>query len=198
MKEIYVMRHGKTWDNVRGILMGSNDPPLTLEAEAEIVALRPYVIQPDVVFASDLRRARDTARLLFPAYEVTALPLFRERNRGAFQGKPTRWWRAAIAARGAASEWECEDDAFVEAGVESLSALRARAKEALALLRRVEAPTVVVVSHGFFITSLLRLIQPTCGIQHSLSNLHYHKLTVAEDGAVLDVQVNQAWAKPQA
>jgi alpha-ribazole phosphatase len=192
------MRHGKTLDNVKGVLMGSNDPPLIPEAEAEIVAMRPFVIQPDLVFSSDLRRARDTARLLFPRHEVTALPLFRERNRGAFQGKPTRLWRDAIAARGAASELECEDDAFAEAGVESLSALRSRAEQVMELMKRVEATTVVVVSHGFFITCLLRLIQPTRGIQHSLSNLHYHKITLTDAGVVIDVQVNQAWSNQRA
>ena len=92
-------------DNVKGILMGSNDPPLIPEAEAEIVAMRPFVIQPDLVFSRDLRRDRDTARLLFPHHEVTALPLFRERNRGAFQGKPTRLWWDAIAARGRRPNW---------------------------------------------------------------------------------------------
>jgi broad specificity phosphatase PhoE len=105
LKDVYILRHGKTLDNVKGILMGSNDPPLIPEAEAEIVAMRSFVIQPDLVFSRDLRRARDTARLLFPHHEVTALPFFREWNRGAFQGKPTRLWRDAIAARVRRPNW---------------------------------------------------------------------------------------------
>ena len=59
MKYVYVMRHGKTLDNVKGILMGHNDPPLTPEAVEEIISMRPFVIQPEIVFLSDLRCARD-------------------------------------------------------------------------------------------------------------------------------------------
>lgn len=90
MKFVYVMRHGKTLDNVKGILVGHNDPLLTPEAEEEIISMRPFVTQPEIVFSSDLRGARDTAHLLFPDREVKALPLFHERYRGVFQGKPLR------------------------------------------------------------------------------------------------------------
>jgi broad specificity phosphatase PhoE len=38
MKYVYVMRHGKTLNNVKGILIGHNDPLLTPEAVEEISA----------------------------------------------------------------------------------------------------------------------------------------------------------------
>jgi len=193
MKHIYVMRHGKTLDNIKGILMGHNDSPLIPEAEEKIVSMRQYVIQPEIVFSSDLRRARDTAQLLFPDREVKALPLFRERYRGEFQGKPTKLWREAVAKSVSASEVECDDDVFAEVDVEPLSSMRFRAEQVMELMKKVKATKVVVVSHGSFITCILRLIQPKSRIHHSLPNLHYHKITLADDGTVIDVKTNQEW-----
>jgi probable phosphoglycerate mutase len=193
MKFVYIMRHGKTLDNVKGILMGHNDSPLIPEAEEEIISMRQYVIKPEIVFSSDLKRAQDTAQLLFPAHKVKALPLFRERKRGKFQGKPTRLWREAIAKNVSASKLKYDDYAFAEAGVESLSSMRSRAEQVMELMKQVKAIKVVVVSHGSFITCILRLIQPKSRIHHTLPNLHYHKITLANDGTVIDVKTNQAW-----
>jgi broad specificity phosphatase PhoE len=194
MKVVYLMRHGRTSDNMKGILMGHNDSPLLAEAEKEIVSMRQYVIQPEIVFSSDLIRAQNTAQLLFPKHEVKALPLFRERKRGIFQGKPTRLWREANAKNTLAQGLEY-DDAFAEAGVESLSSMRSRAEQVMEMMKKVEAAKVVVVSHGSFITCILRLIQPKSRILHTLPNLHYHKITLADDGTVIDVKTNQVWIK---
>ena len=194
MKYIYIMRHGETLDNLKGILMGHNDPSLIPEVEEEIVSMRQYVIQPEIVFSSDLRRALETAQLLFPDREIKALPLFRERYRGEFQGKPTRLWREAVAKSLSASELECDDDAFAEVGVEPLSSMQSRAVQVMELMKKVKATNVVVVSHGSFITCILKLIQPKSRIHHTLPNLHYHKITLADDGTVIDVKTNQEWS----
>lgn len=137
-------------------------------------------------------RGRDTAHLLFPDHEVKALPLLRERNRGEFQGKPTRLWREAVTKRVSASELE-NDDAFAEVGVEPLFSMRSRAEQVIELMKKVKATKVVVVSHGSFIACILRLIQPKSRTHHSLPNLHYHKITLADDDTISDVKMNQEW-----
>ena len=86
MKELYLMRHGKTQENIEHILMGQIDSPLCDEARVEILSIKPYVVKPDQIISSDLKRASETARMLFPGMELTQLPQLRERHFGVLQG----------------------------------------------------------------------------------------------------------------
>lgn len=187
MKEVFFMRHGKTWENVAGILIGQNDPQLSEEAREEIRSIKPYIIQPDIVFSSDLRRASETAQLLFPNHEIVFLPQLREKNGGEFQGKPTSVLRALSESD------DDEDDAFTDAGVEPLSSLRARAEQVLKVIREVDAQRVMVVSHGTFINCIINILLPEVQVGRTLNNLHYHKITLDDKGKVIDAELSQEW-----
>ncbi len=56
---IYLVRHGETDANRRGVIQGQLDTPLNElgQRQAELVALRLRSISFDVAFTSDLRRA---------------------------------------------------------------------------------------------------------------------------------------------
>lgn len=87
---LYVARHGQTQWNLEDKVCGSTDLPLTdrgleqAEALAKIVA----ALKPDVIIASTMLRARQTAQ---PSAEACGLPLLtderiREQDFGTFEG----------------------------------------------------------------------------------------------------------------
>lgn len=84
MSEIRFYRHGETEWNKVGRLQGWLDSPLT-EAGKEAAARVQW--QPDLVFCSDLPRAYETARLMFPECELTQSAALREICLGDWQGR---------------------------------------------------------------------------------------------------------------
>ena len=66
---LYLVRHGVTQGNLDGIYMGSGtDQPLCAQGAAQLRALAARFPYPkaETVFSSPMRRAVETAELLFP------------------------------------------------------------------------------------------------------------------------------------
>jgi alpha-ribazole phosphatase len=76
---IHLIRHGRP--EVTNVLLGSSDVPLASEE------LPPSELGVDYVVASPLRRARRTAELLFPGFEISIFPEFVERDLGKWEQK---------------------------------------------------------------------------------------------------------------
>ena len=94
MAEIYVVRHGETSFNKKNIVTGHLDPPLTAGSLEEIKRLADKLsgIRFDVIFSSDLKRARQTAQILS---ETLSYPVklkvskeLKEIDYGTLSGKP--------------------------------------------------------------------------------------------------------------
>ncbi|KAM7206449.1 phosphoglycerate mutase [Naviculisporaceae sp. PSN 640] len=166
---LFLIRHGETVDNVAGIYAGVRDSPLTahgvLQAKrlATYLAIRSSTIGPvQYVFSSDLQRAADTAQAIVDAqistvadkaptgYEhprVVKTSDLRERNFGSAEGKRFGAPR---------------DDA------ETHDEMRVRAERFInvhlgpllndLVLGVKPAASVVVVSHGILLNSLLRVL----------------------------------------
>lgn len=80
-----LIRHGKTAGNLAGRYIGCRtDEPLCPEGIAQLRMGRYPAVER--VFASPLRRCRETARLLYPAMEMEIVEDFRECDFGAFEG----------------------------------------------------------------------------------------------------------------
>lgn len=80
-----LIRHGKTAGNLAGRYIGCRtDEPLCSEGIAQLREGRYPAVER--VFASPLRRCRETARLLYPAMEMEIVEDFRECDFGAFEG----------------------------------------------------------------------------------------------------------------
>lgn len=146
-----LVRHGETSANLEGVWHGSTDTPLTERGlrQAELVAKHLATRAPTaaVLYASDLQRARDTARAIERA---TGLPLrldptLREYHLGSWEGKSYqelhqehRLWHHMKA-----------DPDFAPHGGESPRQVTDRFTSAL---RRIAAEhpgeRVIVVSHG--------------------------------------------------
>lgn len=88
----YVVRHGETEYNTKGIAQGHLDSPLTDKgiSEARELGMKFRDINFDLVFSSDLLRAKRTAEiiLLEKQLAVQTTELLRERFYGKYEGKP--------------------------------------------------------------------------------------------------------------
>lgn len=84
---IVLLRHGLTPANQHNRLAGWTDVALAAEGIEELKELRTQVDYPetDVYFSSDLQRAYDTARIIYPDPKVVKLAQFREINFGIYE-----------------------------------------------------------------------------------------------------------------
>lgn len=84
---IYVVRHGQTEWNKKGILLGSTDKSLNNEGRKQAVQLKSKFkdIKFDYVISSDLKRTLETARIIVNSAIIKNSKL-RERNYGKLEG----------------------------------------------------------------------------------------------------------------
>ena len=91
MTKIYLVRHGETVDNARQIMQGQTQGTLNENGreQARQVAERLRDEPIDVVVASDLHRAIETAEIIAAPHglPVVTMPLLRERDWGSFTGR---------------------------------------------------------------------------------------------------------------
>lgn len=90
----YVVRHGETEWNVKGLIQGQGDSPLTDKGVLQVkeAAKELKNIHFDVFFSSDLLRAKRTAEIIALEHKlaVSTTKLLRERNYGHLDGKSTK------------------------------------------------------------------------------------------------------------
>jgi len=156
---IIAIRHGETAWNVASRLQGQLDVPLNErgQAQARLTAQSLLEDRPDVLYSSDLSRARDTARAIS---ETLGLPLterasLRERHFGHWQGQTY----AEIEQQwpDLSELWRRRLPEFGPAGGETLQAFSDRCVAAFAALAEPhEGKTVVIVTHGGVLDCLYR------------------------------------------
>jgi probable phosphoglycerate mutase len=147
---LLLWRHGQTDWNAADRVQGQSDVDLSGvgRAQAQAAAARLADLRPDLIIASDLRRAADTAGALaaITGLEITYDARLRERNYGRWQGLTNaeiadRWpaeskrWHAGLPVSGF--------------GIEDLDEVGKRVADALQDAGAA-APdgTIVVASHG--------------------------------------------------
>jgi probable phosphoglycerate mutase len=144
MTDVLIARHGQSEWNALGRWQGQADPPLSTLGRLQAAHAATRLSDIDVIVASDLERASDTARIIADALGVDEVVIdadFRERHAGEWQGLTKddieATWPGYLA------------DRRRPPGFESDEALAARTDAAL---RRVLAEhtsrRVLVVSHG--------------------------------------------------
>jgi broad specificity phosphatase PhoE len=146
------LRHGETDWNAQGLIQGRTDIPLNetgraqaRERAAELVAHRPPV---DVIYASPLKRARETAEII---QQALGAPLYfddrlMEQCFGRLEGVP----RTRLAGGSVFGHWDALGEAeFLRQGAETFPALYERAGDFLEEIGEKHAgQTVLVVAHG--------------------------------------------------
>lgn len=137
---LYLVRHGRTDANARGLLQGRLDPPLDDVGRRQAVAIAAMVGPVDEVISSPLLRASQTAEYF--GREVTLDERWIEVAYGEYEGVPTgevppEVWQS----------WRTNRD-YATKGGESFSALDHRVRAAcVELAERLADRDIVVVSH---------------------------------------------------
>lgn len=152
---IIAVRHGETLENAKHILMGQRQGTLSRKGriQAKKLALKLKNAKIDVIFSSDLRRARDTTKEIARYHKV---PVFytkalREQNYGIFQGHP-------LSELLAAQKVSTSITVFKPRGGESLSEVKDRVKKFIGRTsRKYKKKTVLVSAHAGIIWSLISI-----------------------------------------
>lgn len=149
MKRLYLLRHGQTEFNVKKLVQGRCDSPLTdlgrQQAGAAAAWLKAHDVVPDKVVSSPLGRAMDTAslvatELLGPDAAVKPCEGIIERCYGSFEEGPHDALPIDV--------WDPGED-LVPFGGEGSKALQERMVETLTNLISAEnVETLLAVSHG--------------------------------------------------
>lgn len=150
MTRLIIWRHGNTDFNAANRVQGQTDIPLNELGQEQAAAAAPLLaaLRPDVIIASDLRRAADTAAALGT---LTGLPVrydsrLRERYYGQWQGLTL----SEVAERFPTeyARWR-SGDPDPGCSVESLADLGARVGAALVDVATANpGSTIVVATHG--------------------------------------------------
>lgn len=149
MKRLYLLRHGQTEFNVKKLVQGRCDSPLTdlgrQQARAAAAWLKAHGVVPDKVVSSPLGRAMDTAQLvatelLGPDATVEPCEGIIERCYGSFEEGPHDALPTDV--------WDPGED-LVPFGGEGSRALQERMVDTLTNLMGAEGiETLLAVSHG--------------------------------------------------
>lgn len=148
MKRLYLLRHGQTEFNVKKLVQGRCDSPLTdlgrQQARAAAAWLKAHGVVPDKVVSSPLGRAMDTAslvacELLGPDAAVEPCEGIIERCYGAFEEGPHDALPTDV--------WDPGED-LIPFGGEGSHALQERMVATLTNLMRAKGKTLLAVSHG--------------------------------------------------
>ena len=147
---LFMVRHGQTSANIEKVWHGSTDTALTdlgREQARRLGAHFQTIAKPDVIYASPLQRARDTAQAIADAHKLQLAldPRLQEFSLGEWEGIKFD----DIETLHGASRHLYGDPHFAAPGGESQHIVRKRMVEAIdEIIHRHPDETVVVVSHG--------------------------------------------------
>lgn len=152
---LYFIRHGQTDWNARKLFQGTVDIPLneTGLAQAEEAKKAVRELELDLVFASPLNRAMETARIALKERPIRIIPepRLREREFGVLEGcdyTKTNW----------ADLWSVRTDRGIENG-ESMKALYERVAAFLDELRALYPDgRILLVAHGGVYQAVLHYV----------------------------------------
>ena len=150
MQKIYLVRHGKTEWNNRGITQGLTDIPLSLEGadDAKILAKQMDLSKIDICISSPLSRAYETAKIICQdKLDIIIDEKLKERCYGNYEGKKIEFEKVK-------KYWDYKLD-LKDEDVESIKNCLKRAKEFLEDIR-VKYPdkNLFIVTHGAFMKAL--------------------------------------------
>jgi broad specificity phosphatase PhoE len=152
----YLARHGETADNARRVFQGQAGSGLNKlgKAQAQRLAARMARRPPNVIFASDLERAAQTAGAVATACNlpITLDPALREVDVGLWTGKgydeisqlyPEEWaaWEAGLDVRRGGGETYAELANRVDGAIANIAASQP------------DGTSILIVSHGGSIKS---------------------------------------------
>ena len=163
--KIYFVRHGESVNNITGRYTGWMDVDLTEKGREDALGARELLrhLSFGKVYASDLKRARETAEIALPGipYEVT--PLIREIHIGDVQG--VRFVDAPALFPAMKTHKAGEMD-FAKVNGESYETFMERVRAFLDLAQSTGEERIAAFCHGGFIHGVLDAV---LGARHSIT-----------------------------
>ncbi len=187
MLRLLLARHGETDWNAQGRYQGQSDVPLSAagRGQAELLALRLMGEKFDALYASDLERAWQTARIIAEkaGVEVKPEPRLRELNFGVLEG--LTFDEAQARHPEAIAAW-LEDYNQPPPNGEPLEAFSSRVLSLLESLQKDHpGQSVLLVAHGGPLGELLRLalgLPPERRWAFAMDNASLSELVLGDDG----------------
>lgn len=149
MTRLILIRHGQTDYSLQNRYCGFSDPPLNNKGiwQAESLAARLKDLKVDRVYSSDLKRAYETAAIIFKSNSVEKTENFREMNFGIFER--LRYEEILQKHSKLYRNWIDNPLKIKIPNSESLNELNKRVKEKLYfILSQYKGRTISVVTHG--------------------------------------------------
>lgn len=157
---IYLTRHGETLWNVERRLQGWRDSPLTESGlkNAQKLAERLKVIDFDIIYTSNQKRAIDTARILRGDQdtEIISLEELRELGFGKWEGMTLQ--EIEVVYPEEYSTYKKSPVRYKSVGGENIEELFQRVKKAIDHIISQEYSNVLIVSHGVTIRAIVSTI----------------------------------------
>lgn len=155
MKKIYLIRHGETESNRKGIFRGRLDIPLSQNGREQAVDLRRYFedIPVDVVYTSPLQRAVETAKTVFPGHTPVKEKWLNNLDLGEWSGMEKSLVKERFPQMW--EDWVKRPESIRFPGGERLLDVLKRASLFFGKVAFGEAETVAVVSHRSVIKVLI-------------------------------------------
>lgn len=183
MTTFYIIRHGETDYNKNGRYQGQMDIPLNDDGrrQSEMAAARMAGINLDVIYASDLCRAQETARIIARGRMVALEPRLREIHVGRVMGMNNEEIKREFPDFWAANLADPDNTRFP--GGENAVEVQVRTMAALTDMQaRYPQGNVAVVTHGGVIKVIVAAIMEVPLAIRPKIVLDNCSLTVAEVG----------------
>jgi broad specificity phosphatase PhoE len=158
---LFMIRHGETEGNVKKLFYSQIDMPLTEKGKQQALAIRPLLEKYtfDRVYASDLSRALETAKLILPGCEPIPVPQLRECEMGWIDGR-THWEII--------NKYGLLNDHYEQFGGESPEDMCRRFREFLTMVESDPCDMVAAVAHSGTMKAMIRV---ALGMECQVSNL---------------------------
>ena len=150
MVKVYFVRHGKTEYNIKKIIQGDIDVPLSDIGREEIIKFKSKIrdIDFDICISSPYSRARETAEILVDGRcEIITNDLLKERHVGKLEGASSDYYDVE-------KYWDINYEKD-ELNIETPKELIARAQQFIDYIKKnYEDKSILVVAHGDIITAI--------------------------------------------
>ncbi len=149
MTRLILIRHGQTDYHLKNKYCGFSNPPLNSNGiqQAEKLAVRLKNVRVQKVYSSDLKRAYQTAKIVFKNNSIEQLKNFREINFGIFEG--LSYNEIILKYKKIYGNWIDNIAKVRVSGSEVIDDLIKRVrKQLLFILSENENKTIALVTHG--------------------------------------------------
>ena len=186
--EIVLIRHGKTEGNKEKRYIGRTDQPLSEEGIAGIKENLGRYPSVEKVYASPMKRTRQTAELIYPGQAPELVDGLREMDMGVFEGKN----HAELKNRPSYILWVATRGKISIPGGESMKDFGKRTMDAFTqVLGDMQAEGIKrseVVAHGGTIMSIVSQLADDYYYKYMVNNGAGFRLTLDDDGKLLDLK----------